>query len=219
MPDWASVEALVDGRLPITYVLIAICTVVSLVGFWALDRERQRSYFVFVPSRVAKGKGWIGAFISHFAHGDGGHLFLNMLALFFFGPGVERALGPLAFLLIYAASGAVGTFAIFVFRRKNPKHSALGASGAIAGVLFASVVITPTASIFLLIVPVPIPAPVFAVLYLVFSSLKMGGRDGVAHEAHLGGALAGLALAGLLFEDHFGPLIDTARQLLSGSGS
>ena len=103
---------------------------------------------------------------------------------------------------------------MFLFRRKNPKHSALGASGAIAGVLFASVVITPTASIFLLIFPVPIPAPVFALLYLVFSSIKMGGSDGIAHEAHLGGALAGLGLAGLLYEDHFGPLIETVTRLI-----
>ena len=101
-------EALADGRLPITYVLIAICAIVSLVGFWALDRDKYRPYFVFVPNRLNKGKGWIGAFVSHFSHGDAGHLFLNMLALYFFGPGVERALGPLAFLALYAASGFIG---------------------------------------------------------------------------------------------------------------
>jgi len=215
MPRWANVDALLAGRVPVVYLLIAACVLISLVGFWALERDRWRPYFVFIPSRLAKGKGWIGALVSHFSHGDFGHLFLNMVALYFFGPGVEEALGPLPFLAIYAASGAAGTLAVFLLRRKNPKHSALGASGAIAGVLFASVVITPTSSVFLLIFPVPIPAPIFAVLYLVFSSIKMGGRDGVAHEAHLGGAVAGLGLAGLLYESHFDPLIRAVERLLN----
>lgn len=216
MPRSADLSSLFGVNVPITFLLIGACVAVSVVGFWAMRQDRYRPFFVFVPSRLPKGEAWVGALLSHFAHGDVGHLLLNMLALFFFGPRVEDALGALPFLLVYAASGLFGTFAIWLFRRKNEKYSALGASGAVAGVVFASVVILPTSRIFLLIFPVPVPAPIFAVLYLVFSSIKMGGRDGVAHEAHVGGALAGFALAALLFDQHLDPLLRTVQGLVGG---
>jgi membrane associated rhomboid family serine protease len=215
VPDLSRLDVLLGGELSITYLLIAVCVAVSLVGFWALDRKRYRKYFVFVPSKAAPSRSWVGTVLSHFAHGDAGHLLVNLLALFIFGPRVERALGPSSYLLLYLVSGAFGTFFVWLFRRKNPRHAALGASGCIAGVVFASVVIAPTSRIFLLVFPVPVPAPVFAVVYLAISSLSMGQRDGVAHEAHIGGALAGFALAGLLFERGFEPLIRTATQLVS----
>ncbi len=77
------------------------------------------------------------------------------------------------------------------------------------------VVIAPTTSMVFLLFPFPIPAPVFAVLYLLASSLMMRRGDHVAHEAHIGGAIAGFALAGLLFEPGFEPLIAALRQLAS----
>lgn len=215
MSGTTSLDALLGGRVSVTFLLIAVCVAVSLVGFWALGRERYRRYFVFAPSAAAKDRSAVGAVLSHFAHGDVGHLLVNLLALYFFGPAVERALGPAPYLLLYAVSGAVGTFAVWLLRRDDPRHRALGASGSIAGVVFASVVLAPSSRIFLLIFPVPIPAPIFAVLYLVVSSLSMGRRDGVAHEAHIGGAVAGFALAGLLFEGGFAPLLRTVEQLFS----
>ena len=215
MNDSANLAALIDGPSSVTFLLIAVCVAVSLVGFWAMRKDRYRDFFRFVPSEAATGRGLVGALLSHFAHGDLGHLFVNMLVLFLFGPRVEGALGHLPFLLLYLVSGLVGTLAIFLFRRKNPRYAALGASGSVAGVVFASVVIAPSASIFLLFLPIPIPAPVFALLYLIVSSLKMGGSDGIAHEAHIGGALAGLGLAGVLFGPGFAPLIAAVQHLFS----
>lgn len=201
-------------RIPITYVLIAVNVAISLVGFWALRNERYRRYFVFIPSKENASRSPVGTVLSHFAHGDFGHLFLNLLALYLFGPPVERGLGAGPFLVVYGASGAVGTFFIWLFHRKNRRYAALGASGAIAGVVFASVVLEPTATMLLLVFPVPIPAPLFALLYLVISSISMGSRDGVAHEAHIGGAVAGFVLAGLLFERGFAPLLRAIEQLV-----
>ncbi|MCC6874830.1 MAG: rhomboid family intramembrane serine protease [Sandaracinaceae bacterium] len=203
-------QSLLDRPVSITLVLIASCVAISLAGFYALSRPSYRPYFVFVPSRP----GFAGTVLSHFAHGDLGHLFVNMLALFFFGPKVEHALGPAYYLGLYAASGAAATFTVYLLRRKNPRYSALGASGCIAGVMLATVVIDPTADVFLFFLPIMVPAPVFAVLYLVLSSIRMGGRDGVAHEAHLGGAIAGLALSGLLYERHFDPLVRAVTDLV-----
>lgn len=194
----------------VTYALIALNVAISLVGFWGLRQRRYRDYFVFVPSRP----GWIGTILSHFSHGDFGHLFVNMLALYFFGPDVERALHPLPFVGIYALSGACGTLAIYLIRRKSPRHAALGASGSISGVVFASVVVAPSATMVFAMFPVPMPAPVFAVVYLVASTLMMNRGDHVAHEAHIGGALAGFLLAGALLPAHFDPLIRVVRAFL-----
>ena len=209
----AELDAILEG-IPITYVLIALNVAISLVGFWALRRKRYRKYFVFIPSRENESRSVVGTVVSHFSHGDLGHLVVNLLALYLFGPRVEEALGPTAYLIVYLASGAVGTFFVWVFHRKNRRYAALGASGCIAGVLFAWVVLDPTSSIRLLFFPVAIPAPLFAILYLGLSSLQMGGRDGVAHEAHIGGALAGLALTGLLSAEGFEPLVGAVQKLV-----
>ena len=198
----------------ITHALIAVNVAVSLVGFRALRSERHRAYFVFIPNKQNRSRRAVGAVLSHFAHGDLGHLFVNLLALYLFGPRVEKSLGSIPYLVLYLASGGFGTFFVWLFHRDNRRYAALGASGSIAGVLFASIVIAPTSRLALLLLPVAIPAPIFALLYLVLSSLKMGGRDGVAHEAHIGGALAGFVFAGLLSARGFGPLIQAVQSLL-----
>lgn len=205
--------SVLESPVSITLLLIAVNVAVSLVGFYALSRDRYRKYFVFVPSRA--GENWVGTILSHVSHGDFGHLLLNMIALFIFGPDVERELGPLKYLAVYALSGALATLTIYLIRRNNPRYGALGASGSIAGIMFAAVVIAPTSSIFLFFLPIRVPAPIFAVLYLVFSSIHMGGRDGVAHEAHIGGAVAGFALTGILFDQHFEPFVRAVTELAS----
>jgi membrane associated rhomboid family serine protease len=199
----------------VTLLLIAVNVGVSLVGFWALRNDAYRRYFVFIPSKKNASRSGLGMLLSHFAHGDIGHLFVNLLALFLFGPRVERALGPIAYLLVYLVSGAFGTLFVWLFHRDNRRYAALGASGCIAGVVFASIVVSPATKLALLFLPIPVPAPIFAVLYLVVSSLNMGARDGVAHEAHIGGALAGFVLAGVLFERGFTPLIRVVENIVT----
>lgn len=209
-----AVQSLLDRPSAVTFLLIAVNVAISFVGFWALQQDRYRRHFLFIPSRAARNENWVGTFVSHFAHGDLGHLFVNMLGLYFFGPHVERELGPGPYLSVYLASGLAGTLAVFLLRRKDPRHAALGASGSISGVVFAAVVIAPT-STFFAFVPIPLPAPVFAVVYLVASTFMMNRGDHVAHEAHIGGALTGFALAGAFYDPGFTPLLDAVTHLLS----
>jgi membrane associated rhomboid family serine protease len=200
---------------PATYVLMLACVAISFVGFWGLRRKEYRGYFVFRAHDVARGKNLVGAVVSHFSHGDFGHLAVNMLVLFLFGPRVEETLGLVPYVIVYAASGLLGTAALFVRHRKDPRHSALGASGAIAGVVFATVIIAPEAKFYLFFLPVGVPAPIFAVLYVVLSSWMTGRGDHVAHEAHIGGALTGFVMAGLFYEAGFTPLVRAVQRLVS----
>lgn len=210
----APLEALLRDA-PITFAILVVCLAVSIPGFFLLRSRSLRRYVVHQPSPQAPGRSLIGTLLSHFAHGDLGHLALNLFALYVFGPKVEAALGESDFLLLYVISGAVATLFVWLLRRRDPRSSSLGASGSIAGVLFAFVVIAPQTKLALLFLPIPAPAPLFALGYLLFSSLSMGSRDGVAHEAHIGGALAGFALAGLLADSGFTPVIRELQRIIS----
>jgi membrane associated rhomboid family serine protease len=204
----------VSSITPIVLSLVAVNVVVSLLGF--LARGRGRDAFVFVPYRVARGDGVLGMVLSHFAHADVSHLFVNMLALVSFGPILEVYLGPAALLVVYVAAGVLATATTFVLRRHDPRFRSLGASGSTAGVLFAAIVLRPQMQLSLFFLPILVPAPVFAVLYVLLSSYFMG-RTGsrICHEAHVGGAVAGLVLGGLLSPHGFAPLVERIQRLLA----
>jgi membrane associated rhomboid family serine protease len=192
----------------LTYLLIGINVAVSMMAFSAARGGGVPARFLFVPTEVAEGRNLRGMILSNFSHADAGHLLFNMISLYFFAPVVETMLGPQGLLLVYAASGVFAAVAIFLFHRRNPSYRALGASGSVSGVIFASIVLQPGMSIYFFFVPVPIPGPIFAVGYIALSTYLMGrGGGNVSHEAHVGGALAGFVLGGLLYERGFNPLI------------
>jgi rhomboid family protein len=145
-----------------------------------------------------------------FLHGGWLHLILNMWTLWLFGPKVEDRMGPVRFLVFYLACGLCASVSHAVF---NPMSTepALGASGAIAGVLGASMTLFPFAR---LIVMIPIlfvpfffevPAIVFAGLWFLIQVLQgtaelfmPSGVGGIAWWAHVGGFVAGIALTPVL---------------------
>jgi membrane associated rhomboid family serine protease len=154
--------------------------------------------------------------LSHFSHADGAHLLFNMITLYFFGPEVEIFLSTWGMLLIYVAAGVVSTLFVYYRHRGDPGYRALGASDSVSGIIFAAIVLRPGMSVYFFLIPVPIPAPLFAVAYLVISTYLMRRGEGhVSHEAHLAGALTGLLLAGFLSPDGFGPLIRQIQFLLT----
>ena len=153
----------------------------------------------FRPAQVLRDREWYRFITAGFLHVGIAHLAFNMVTLFFFGPVVEGILGPVRFALLYIGSDVAANALTMARHRKNPTYSAVGASGAISGVVFSYCLFDPFGLLYIFLA-IPLPAILFAVLYVVFSvqaSRQGGGR--IAHEAHLGGAIGGLALTILLY--------------------
>jgi membrane associated rhomboid family serine protease len=200
----------------LTYILIGINVLVSLVGFSMMNSSARAKMFFFSPNEVSAGRNYQGMILSHFAHADGGHLLFNMLTLYSFGPVVELELGALNMLLIYVSAGIVSTLSVYYLHRADPGYRALGASDSVTGIIFAAIVLMPGMSIYFFFVPVPLPAPLFAIGYILLSTyfMRRGGGH-ISHEAHIAGAISGLLLAGLLAPDGFSPLLHRIQSLVS----
>jgi membrane associated rhomboid family serine protease len=132
---------------------------------------------------------------SGFLHADFNHLLFNMLTLYFFAPVVVGFLGTTFFIIIYLAALVAGSLLSFQFHKDEPYYSAIGASGAVTGILYAAILLNPSMSLYLFFVPIPIPAWLFGVAYLLYSIYGMRTKkDNIGHDAHFGGAIAGYVL-------------------------
>lgn len=174
---------------PVTIALLVANTILSLMAF---GDERFRYKGLFIVGPVLQGGEYHRLITSGFLHGSQGHLMFNMLTLFFFGPPLEGALGPVNFAIVYFAGLVGGSLWMLLENRKNPRYSALGASGAISGVLIAFSLFAPFSTLLLFFV-LPMWAIVFTVGYIGYSMYASvyQKNSGIAHDAHLGGALAG----------------------------
>lgn len=189
-----------------TIILIAANVLVSLKGF------NDRLFFdryKFNISAIRSGQRE-RTITSGFLHVDVAHLFLNMFTLYFFADVVINWFGPGRFVIIYLVSLLAGSLLALYYHRQEPYYSAVGASGAVTGILFAAILLQPKMSLFLMFIPIPIPAYILGIGYLLYSIYGMKNRLGnIGHTAHFGGAVGGY-LATLLFR----PSIITTQPLM-----
>ncbi len=139
-----------------------------------------------------------------FLHVDWLHLGFNMYALYLFGDIVDARLGTLGFLVIYVGSLLAGSLYSLTYHKKELYYSAVGASGAVSGIVYSCIMLYPEMQLGLMFIPIPIPGYIFGVAYLLYSMYGMKNRVGnIGHSAHLGGAVGGFALTLLLYPQIF----------------
>jgi membrane associated rhomboid family serine protease len=180
--------------------IIALTVAVSL---WGLSDPRVIHALILWPPAVKK-KGEVYRLASYgIVHADVPHLLFNMITLYFFGQAIEavylRALGQLGYVWFYVMALLVSILPTYLRHRDDPNYRSLGASGAVSAVLFAFILFRPLDSIYLFFIPIPIPAIVFAVLYVAYETWsQMQAKDNVNHSAHLWGAAFGVVFTLLM---------------------
>jgi membrane associated rhomboid family serine protease len=139
---------------------------------------------------------------SGFLHADIAHLAFNMITLYFFAPIVILKLGTFGFLLAYIGSLIFGSLLTFVFHKNDYHYRAIGASGAVTGIIYSAILFAPNMQVYGFI-----PGYIFGMIYLFGSIYGMKSkRDNIGHVAHFGGAIGGyvitLCRAPYLFRDN-----------------
>ena len=179
-----------------TIFIIAANILVSIKGFNDLSFfERYKFNISAIRARQRD-----RMLTSGFLHVDVAHLFLNMFTLYFFADVVINWFGPVKFLIIYFISLLAGSLLALYFHRNEPYYSAVGASGAVTGILYAAILLQPDMRLALMFIPIPFPAYVLGILYLLYSIYGMKSRLGnIGHTAHFGGAVGGYVTA-ILFK-------------------
>lgn len=184
----------------ITIIVIAANAIISFKGFKDVSFFERYKFNVGAIKRGEK----IRMFSAGFLHVDTMHLFFNMFTLYFFAPVVIYFLGTVHFLIIYVISLILGNLLSLYFHKDQPYYTAVGASGAVTGVLYAAILLQPDMQLGLMFIPLPIPAYVFGILYLLYSIYGMKKQLGnIGHDAHFGGAIGGYVTTLILMPSLF----------------
>lgn len=194
---------------PILLITIAITVVISIMGFQKIHIFEK---YKFNVSAIQNRKEYIRLLSAGFLHADFGHLFFNMLSLYLFAGTVingtfvkngeyydkVEGFGVSGFLIIYFGAILLGNlFSLYLYKRQS-WYSAIGASGGVSGIVFASIALFPFSQVGIFPLPFYIDGYIFGALYFAYSVYMMlnpSPHDNIGHAAHLGGAAFGLVYA------------------------
>lgn len=209
---------------PVTMILIGITVAAS---WWVMDKPAQKYRFMLSPNAVVHGKQAYRVLTHGFIHRDWMHLLINMYVFYVFGQTVEFNFLAMALangqgmwtgrglmLLLYFGAIVVASLPALIKRKDDPNYFSLGASGATSAVVMAFVLVHPESQLLLFFI-IPIPAVLAAVLFFVYEyAMHKKGGTGVAHDAHLGGAIFGVAFMLLLEPQLAGHFFNQLKTLL-----
>ncbi len=174
-------------------VLIAIILANVLVSFKGFNDTSFFNKYQFHVGKIRSGE-QMRMFTSAFLHADLFHLAFNMIALYSFAAVVCHTLGDFAFLLIYFGSLIFGSLLTMFFHGNDYGYRAVGASGAVTGVIYSAILLYPDMVIGIFGI-IPMPAYIFGIAYLLYSIYGMKSKnDNIGHTAHFGGAIGGYAI-------------------------
>jgi membrane associated rhomboid family serine protease len=169
--------------------LIVITVIISYKGF--SDQAFFNAYAFNVGGILGR-KEYKRMISSGFLHGSWMHLGFNMLSLYSFIGTLTYGIGTVRFLIIYFGSLIGGNLLSLFMHRHNSNYTAIGASGAVCGVLFAAIAYDPSLSLSMMFIPIGIPGWLFALIFIGITIFGIRSQAGnIGHEAHLGGALVG----------------------------
>lgn len=187
----------------ITIAIIVANILVSLKGFNDFSFFEK---YKFNIGGIRRGE-QIRMLSAGFLHVDQMHLFFNMFTLYFFADEVIGYLGRTGFLAVYFGSLIMGNLLSLYFHKDEYHYSAVGASGAVTGILYSAILLHPEMRLYMLFIPIAIPGYVFGIGYLLYSIYGMKNKVGnIGHDAHFGGAIGGyvitLILATWIFKEN-----------------
>lgn len=201
----------------ITLIIIAITVITSIA---AMDNHSLKNKLLFNAYMIHHRKEWYRFFTGAFIHADWIHLMFNMYALFMFGGEVERRYnylfegkGILFFILLYGLGILMSVFYSYEKHKNDVHYNALGASGAVSSVVFAFIILEPTAQLGLLFLPFYIPAYLFGLIFLAVEYyLGKRGNTNIGHDAHFWGAIHGVVFTIVLKPSLAVSFMDQIRQ-------
>ena len=184
-------------HVSLTIVIVAITVLVSWRAF--NDRALLERLILWPPA-VERRKQYDRLLTHGFIHADWMHLLFNMITLWSFGSAVERVFSewitPVGFVLFYLSAIVIAILPTYIRHRQDANYRSLGASGGVSAVLFAFILFDPWSKLIIFPIPVPIPAFLFAILYIGYSIwMDRRGGGNVNHSAHLWGAAYGVLFA------------------------
>jgi membrane associated rhomboid family serine protease len=160
--------------------------------------------YKFEVDKILVNKEYKRLVTSGFLHVSWTHLIFNMISLYIFSGAIEDSLGGAKFLIIYFASLIGGDLLSLFVHRNHADYNSVGASGAICGIIFASIALFPGMEVGFLGLPIYIPSWLYGLLYIAFSIYGIRSKkDNIGHEAHLGGALIGMLVAIIIVPSAF----------------
>ena len=201
----------------VTIIIILVTAIVSVLCFNNLGAANSLKFNAYQIWHQGQ---WHRMLTYGLVHGGWGHLFFNMLTLYFFGTVVERYFGAafgsgngiILYIILYVSAVAVSTIGDLIKYKDDYSYNAVGASGAVSAVLFASILFEPKMGIYIYLIPIPVPGYIFAPLYLLYCwYMARRNMDNIGHSAHFWGALYGLAFPLVLRPDILAHFISSLK--------